>query len=82
MYITVTADVYHRNAAAHSFWDRCREEGEPMSKISEMSREKWIMSTFPEWGTWLVEDMENRDLLSALCRVLYDELPETKKKSK
>ena len=30
----------------------------------------------------LVEDMENRDLLSALCRVLYDELPETKKKSK
>ena len=30
----------------------------------------------------LVEDMENRDLLSVLCRVLYDELPETKKKSK
>ncbi len=28
----------------------------------------------------LVEDMENRELLSALCRVLYDELPAAKKK--
>ncbi len=25
-----------------------------MSKVSEMTRESWIMSTFPEWGTgWL-----------------------------
>ena len=23
-----------------------------MSKISEMTRESWIESTFPEWGTW------------------------------
>lgn len=30
-----------------------------MSKISEMTREKWILSTFPEWGTWLVEDIES-----------------------
>ncbi len=30
-----------------------------MSKISEMTREKWIESTFPEWGTWLVEEIEN-----------------------
>ena len=30
-----------------------------MSKVSEMTRDKWIMSTFPEWGTWLVEDIEN-----------------------
>ena len=29
-----------------------------MSKISEMTRESWIESTFPEWGTWLVEDMD------------------------
>lgn len=29
-----------------------------MSKISEMTREKWIMSTFPEWGTWLNEEIE------------------------
>ena len=28
-----------------------------MSKISDMTRESWIMSTFPEWGTWLNEDI-------------------------
>ena len=28
-----------------------------MSKISEMTRQSWIESTFPEWGTWLVEDI-------------------------
>ena len=27
-----------------------------MSKIDEITRENWIMSTFPEWGTWLNED--------------------------
>ena len=30
-----------------------------MSKIDEITRDSWIMSTFPEWGTWLVEDIEN-----------------------
>ena len=30
-----------------------------MSKIDSITRESWIMSTFPEWGTWLVEDIEN-----------------------
>ena len=30
-----------------------------MSKIDNITRENWIMSTFPEWGTWLVEDIEN-----------------------
>ncbi len=30
-----------------------------MSKISEITRQSWIESTFPEWGTWLVEDIEN-----------------------
>ena len=30
-----------------------------MSKVEEITRESWIMSTFPEWGTWLVEDIEN-----------------------
>lgn len=29
-----------------------------MSAIDEVTREKWIMETFPEWGTWLNEDME------------------------
>ena len=33
-----------------------------MSKISEMTREKWVMSTFPEWGTWLTEEIEGWDV--------------------
>ena len=30
-----------------------------MSIISEITRENWIENTFPEWGTWLNESMEN-----------------------
>ena len=33
-----------------------------MSIISEMTRQKWIDKTFPEWGTWLVEEIENRQV--------------------
>lgn len=29
-----------------------------MSKISEITREKWILKWFPEWGTWLNEEIE------------------------
>ena len=29
-----------------------------MSKVSEITRESWITSTFPEWGTWLNEEIE------------------------
>ena len=24
-----------------------------MSKVDEITRESWILGTFPEWGTWL-----------------------------
>lgn len=30
-----------------------------MSKIDEITRESWILDTFPEWGTWLNEEIEN-----------------------
>ena len=33
-----------------------------MSKVTETTREKWIMSTFPEWGTWLNEDIEREEV--------------------
>lgn len=33
-----------------------------MSKISEITRESWILSTFPEWGTWLNEEIENENV--------------------
>lgn len=30
-----------------------------MPNIKEITRESWIMSSFPEWGTWLNEEIEN-----------------------
>lgn len=33
-----------------------------MSKVSEITREKWILSAFPEWGTWLNEEIENEEV--------------------
>ena len=30
-----------------------------MSKIEETTRESWILGTFPEWGSWLNEEIEN-----------------------
>lgn len=30
-----------------------------MSKVKEITRESWILNTFPEWGTWLNEEIEN-----------------------
>ena len=29
-----------------------------MSMVSEITRESWILSAFPEWGTWLNEEIE------------------------
>lgn len=29
-----------------------------MAKVNDITRESWILSTFPEWGTWLNEEME------------------------
>jgi L-ascorbate 6-phosphate lactonase len=29
-----------------------------MAKVNEITRESWILKTFPEWGTWLNEEIE------------------------
>ena len=29
-----------------------------MSKVSEITRDTWIKGAFPEWGTWLNEEIE------------------------
>jgi L-ascorbate 6-phosphate lactonase len=29
-----------------------------MSRVTEITKENWILSTFPEWGTWLNEEIE------------------------
>lgn len=31
-----------------------------MSKVDELTREKWIMGAFPEWGTWLNEEIDEQ----------------------
>ncbi|HHY83156.1 MAG TPA: L-ascorbate 6-phosphate lactonase [Clostridiales bacterium] len=33
-----------------------------MGKIDEITRESWIMNTFPEWGTWLNEEIEQEEV--------------------
>ena len=29
-----------------------------MSKVNEITRESWVLGTFPEWGSWLNEEIE------------------------
>ncbi|MBV1710267.1 MAG: L-ascorbate 6-phosphate lactonase [Erysipelothrix sp.] len=29
-----------------------------MSKVEEITKESWVLSTFPEWGTWLNEEID------------------------
>lgn len=31
-----------------------------MSKVKSITRESWILSTFPEWGSWLNEEIDAR----------------------
>ena len=29
-----------------------------MSQVDEITRESWILGAFPEWGTWLNEEID------------------------
>lgn len=31
-----------------------------LKNITEVTKEKWLTSTFPEWGNWLIEEIENK----------------------
>lgn len=31
-----------------------------MKNIDGVTREEWVLNTFPEWGTWLNEEIENK----------------------
>ena len=33
-----------------------------MSRVSEITRESWILATFPEWGTWLNEEIADEQV--------------------
>ncbi len=36
-----------------------------MSKVDEITRESWILKNFPEWGTWLNEEIEEETVEAA-----------------
>lgn len=40
-----------------------------MSKVQSITRESWILSTFPEWGSWLNEEIEQEQVarVRSLC---------------
>lgn len=33
-----------------------------MANVNDITRESWILNTFPEWGTWLNEEIENTEV--------------------
>ncbi|NCB60490.1 MAG: hypothetical protein EOM46_24130, partial [Gammaproteobacteria bacterium] len=33
-----------------------------MSKVQTITRESWILNTFPEWGSWLNEEIEQEQV--------------------
>ena len=39
-----------------------RESEDYMSKISGLTKEEWIKKTFPEWGTWLNEEIDSTEV--------------------
>ena len=36
-----------------------------MAKVDEVTRESWILNTFPQWGTWLNEEIERETVKPA-----------------
>lgn len=53
-----------------------------MSKVNTITRESWILSTFPEWGSWLNEEIEQEQVARHLCNVvagLYGDLAEIRR---
>lgn len=50
-----------------------------MSKVNTITRESWILSTFPEWGSWLNEEIEQEQVAWYVRHVvarLYRDLAE------
>ena len=41
-----------------------------MSKVNTITRESWILSTFPEWGSWLNEEIEQEQVARYVCNVV------------
>lgn len=41
-----------------------------MSKVKSITRESRILSTFPEWGSWLNEEIEQEQVAPHICDVV------------
>ena len=41
-----------------------------MSKVQTITRESWILNTFPEWGSWLNEEIEQEQVARHLRHVV------------
>ncbi len=39
-----------------------------MSKVQTITRESWILNTFPEWGSWLNEEIEQEHVAPGTFR--------------
>ena len=35
--------------------------------VNELTKEKWLMANFPEWGTWLNEEIEEEVVAPGTC---------------
>ena len=42
-----------------SWYDKTITKEVIMPKVNEITRESWILGAFPEWGTWLNEEIDN-----------------------
>lgn len=54
-----------------------------MSKVKSITRESWILSTFPEWGSWLNEEIEQEQVARHFRNVvarLYRDLVEIRRR--
>lgn len=48
-----------------------------MSKVKSITRESRILSTFPEWGSWLNEEIEQEQVAPALSQCGGSAVPES-----
>ena len=46
-----------------------------MSKVKSITRESWILSTFPEWGSWLNEEIEQEQVAPGTVSYTHLTLP-------
>ena len=53
-----------------------------MSKVKSITRESWILSTFPEWGSWLNEEIEQEQVAPGTFAMwwLYRDLVEIRRR--